>query len=54
MKKWKEYTSQEKRMILVLGVLLVLVLLSWGRIERGFHRGQEIFFGTPADTTSNE
>lgn len=51
MKKWKEYSRQEQVMIIVLIVLLIAVLLSWGRVSNGFDKGMNLFFNTPADTT---
>lgn len=42
MKKWCEYTRQEKMMIIVLIVLLVAVGLSWGRVSEGFNKGVKI------------
>lgn len=50
MKKWKEYTRQEQMMIIAVIVLLIAVLLSWGRVTNGFDKGMHIFFHTPADT----
>lgn len=50
MKKWREYTRQEKTMIIVLIVLLIAVLLSWGRVSEGFTKGVDVFYYTPADT----
>lgn len=51
MKKWCEYTRQEKMMIIVLIVLLVAVGLSWGRVSEGFNKGVNLFYNSPADTT---
>lgn len=50
MKKWKEYTRQEKTMFIAILVLLIAVLLSWGRVTSGFHKGMHTFFRSPADT----
>lgn len=50
MKKWSEYTGQEKRMVIVIAVLLIVVLLSWGRVRNDFRKGVEVFFGIPRDT----
>ncbi|WP_294140312.1 hypothetical protein [uncultured Sanguibacteroides sp.] len=44
MKAWKDYTKQEKRMIIVLGVLLLAVLLSFGRVNREFRKGVKFFY----------
>lgn len=44
MKKWKEYNTSERGMIVVAIVLLVAVLLSWGRISKGTQRGFGWFF----------
>lgn len=51
MKKWKDYTRQEKSMMIVLFVLLIVVLLSWGRVHDGVQKGMTIFYGSPADTS---
>lgn len=51
MKKWQEYSRQEKGMILVIGMLFIAVLLSLGRVKQGTQRGMQLFFHTPADTT---
>lgn len=52
MKKWNEYTKQEKRMIFVVAFLLIVVLLSWGRVHDDFQKGMKHFYGTSADTTA--
>lgn len=54
MKKWREYTRQEKTMMIVLIVLLIAVLLNWGRVSEGFTKGVDAFYHTPADTVSQK
>mgnify|MGYP000256969597 CR=1 FL=1 len=51
MKKWNEYTKQEKRMLVIVIVLLVVVVLSWGRVHHDFQKGVKYFYGVSADTT---
>lgn len=46
MKAWKEYSIQEKRMIIVIGVLLLAVFLSFGRVCQGFKKGFKFFYST--------
>lgn len=51
MKKWNEYTLPEKRMIVVIGILLVLLLLTFGRVDREIRKGFGNFFSSSAPTT---
>lgn len=51
MKKWNEYTLPEKRMIVVIGILLVLILLTFGRVDREIRKGFGNFFSSSAPTT---
>lgn len=50
MKKWNEYTRQEKIMIIALVVLLIAVIFSWGRVSTGIDKGIHLFYNVPADT----
>ena len=52
MKKWSEYTRQEKMMIIVLVLLLVGVILSWERVSTGFNKGMHVFYNVEADTVN--
>lgn len=44
MKKWKEYNSTEKGMVIMIGVLLLAILLNFGRVQKGFEKGMTFFF----------
>lgn len=44
MKKWKEFSREERRMIIIIGVLLVAILLSFGRVKEQFDKGIKFFF----------
>jgi len=48
MKKWKDFTREERRMLIIAGVLLIVVLLSLGRIREQFSKGVNFFF-SPAE-----
>lgn len=50
MKKWSEYSASEKRMLIVIGILLVLILLTLERVNQGVQKGMGRFFSNPADT----
>ena len=45
MKKWREYSASEKRMLVVLGILILLILLTFGRVSQGVQKGMSrVFF----------
>ena len=50
MKKWREYSASEKRMLVVLGILILLILLTFGRVSQGVQKGMRRFFSDSADT----
>lgn len=50
MKKWNEFSGAEKRMMIAIGVLVLLVLLTFGRVNEGIRKGFHRFFSTPVDT----
>ena len=50
MKKWREYSASEKRMLVVLGILILLILLTFGRVSQGVQKGMSRFFSDSADT----
>lgn len=54
MKKWNEFSGSEKRMIIVLGVLVILIVLTFGRVNQGVRNGFSHFFSTPADTVQEK
>ena len=51
MKKWKEYSPPEKRMLIALVVLVVAVLLSWGRVSDSLKKQAGGRNATPTETT---
>ncbi|MDR1757227.1 MAG: hypothetical protein LBR65_09800 [Culturomica sp.] len=51
MKKWKEYTPPEKRMLITLIVLVVAVLLSWGRVSESLKKYLGNRNVSPTETT---
>lgn len=53
MKKWSEYSGSEKGMVIVIGVMLIAVCLSFGRIQDGFRKGITFFFA-PSVTEQNK
>ncbi len=54
MKKWNEFSGSEKRMIIVLGVLVILIVLTFGRVNQGVRNGFSHFFSIPADTVQEK
>ena len=50
MRKWQEFSGPEKRMVIVIVVLLLGVLLTIGRVKNGVGRGFSLFVRSPADT----
>ncbi|MGL5682482.1 MAG: hypothetical protein ACRDDZ_05415 [Marinifilaceae bacterium] len=44
MKKWCEYSKSEKRMVLVIGTLLLAVILSHSRVSDGIEKGMDYFY----------
>lgn len=51
MKKWSNFTREERRMIIIIGVLLIAILLSFGRIRRQFSKGIDFFFSPGGQQT---
>lgn len=49
MKKWKEYTQSERAMLIAIGILILLILLTSGRVKDGVQRGFHHFFPTPTE-----
>lgn len=47
MKSWKNYTREERTMVIIIGVLLLAILLSFGRISNGWKKGVEFFYSSP-------
>lgn len=44
MKKWKDYSKQEKGMLIAVGILLLAVLLTGGRVQKGVEKGFKFFY----------
>ena len=42
MKSWKNYNQKERRMIIIIGVLLLAILLSFGRISSRWKKGFDV------------
>ncbi|WP_251621027.1 hypothetical protein [Odoribacter lunatus] len=50
MKKWKDYTKQERAMLIAIGILLILILLTSGRVKNGIQKGFQRFFTPPVES----
>ncbi|MCT4600387.1 MAG: hypothetical protein N4A32_05765 [Marinifilaceae bacterium] len=51
MKKIKDLNQNEKRMLIMLCILIILVLISWKRVYNGVSDGFTKFFSTPQSQT---
>ena len=49
MKSWKNYNQKERRMIIIIGVLLLAILLSFGRISSSCKKGFDFFYSSPKE-----
>ena len=47
MKAWNNYAKEERRMLIIIGVLLLAILLSFGRISSAWKKGFDFFYPTP-------
>ena len=47
MKAWNNYAKEERRMLIIIGVLLLAILLSFGRISSDWKKGFDFFYPTP-------
>lgn len=54
MKKWRDYSGSEKRMLVVICVLIILVILTFSRVNQGVRTGFGHFFSAPADTVQKK
>lgn len=54
MKAWKDFSSEEKRMMIIIGVLLLAILLSFGRITSGWKKGFDFFYSSPQNEVKTE
>lgn len=49
MKAWNNYAKEERRMLIIIGVLLLAILLSFGRISSGWKKGFDFFYSSPKE-----
>lgn len=54
MKAWKDFSKEEKRMMIIIGVLLLAILLSFGRITSGWTKGFDFFYSSPQEEVKQE
>ncbi len=54
MKAWKDFNKEEKRMMIIIGVLLLAILLSFGRITSGWKKGFDFFYSSPQEEVKQE
>ncbi|MGB5990433.1 MAG: hypothetical protein WBG43_11940 [Marinifilaceae bacterium] len=47
MRKIKDLNKNERNMLIVLCVLIILTILNWNRVYNGIEEGFKKFFGTP-------
>ena len=48
MESWKNYNQKERRMVIIIGVLLLAILLSFVRISSCWKKGFDFFYSFPA------
>ena len=53
MKSWKNYNQEERRMIIIIGVLLLAILLSFGRIS-SWKKGFDFFYSSPKEEVNED
>ena len=54
MKSWKNYNQEERRMIIIIGVLLLAILLSFGRISSSWKKGFDFFYSSPKEEVNED
>ena len=54
MKSWKNYNQKERRMIIIIGVLLLAILLSFGRISSSWKKGFDFFYSSPKEEVNED
>lgn len=54
MKAWKDFSKEEKKMMIIIGVLLLAILLSFGRITSGWKKGFDFFYSSPQEEVKKE
>lgn len=47
MESWKNYNQKERRMVIIIGVLLLAILLSFVRISSCWKKGFDFFYSFP-------
>lgn len=47
MKKWDDYSKQERGMFIMVIIMLIAIILSWGRVKEGVLKGISYYDGTP-------
>ena len=52
MKSWKNYNQKERR--LIIGVLLLAILLSFGRISSSWKKGFDFFYSSPKEEVNED
>ena len=45
---------KERRMIIIIGVLLLAILLSFGRISSGWKKGFDFFYSSPKEEVNKD
>ena len=54
MRAWKNYSKEERKMIIIIGVLLLAILLSFGRICSGWNKGFDFFYYSPKEEVNKD
>ena len=54
MRAWKNYSKEERKMIIIIGVLLLAILLSFVRISRGWKKGFDFFYSSPKEKVNKD
>ncbi len=54
MRAWKNYSKEERKIIIIIGVLLLAILLSFGRISSGWKKGFDFFYSSPKEEVNKD
>ena len=54
MRAWKNYSKEERKMIIIIGVLLLAILLSFGRISSSWKKGFDFFYSSPKEEVNED
>ena len=54
MRAWKNYSKEERKMIIIIGVLLLAILLSFGRISNSWKKGFDFFYSSPKEEVNED